>query len=282
MALLDRTLIVDGVRLACGDRGHGPPVVLIHGTPAHSFIWRNVAPAVEAAGFRVIVYDLLGYGASERPVFRDTAVPAQTELLCALLDELAIDRCAVVGHDIGGAIAQRLAVHHAQRVTRQVLVDTVSYDSWPSETWQAIIRDQLDRYAAMPADEFEAMLTRQLEMTVADPQHMTGEVLESYLAPHHGRLGRVSFFEHQVRTYDSAATEEIAPALRDLSVPTKIIWGAADRWQPLDYAHRLAGDIPGAQLAVVDEAGHFVTEDAPHQVTEELTRFLGHATLDGP
>lgn len=274
-ALLDRHRVVDGVRLACCDCGEGPPVVFVHGTPAHAWIWREVLPAVERAGHRVIAYDLLGYGASERPVARDTAVPAQAELLRALLDELGVDRCALVGHDLGGAIGQLLAVHHPERLTHLVLVDTVSYDSWPSETWQAIIRDHLDRYAAMPTDEFEALLTRQLRMTVADPQRMTGEVLEAYLAPHRSRLGQASFFEHQVRTYDSTPTERVAPALRELAVPTKIVWGADDRWQPVVYAHRLAADVPAAELTVVPDAGHFVTEDAPQRVADEIAGFLG-------
>lgn len=274
MELLDRSGVVDGVRLAYCDGGTGHPVVFVHGTPAHTVIWRNVLPAVQAAGYRTIAYDLLGYGASERPVARDTGVPAQAQLLTALLDHLDIGRCVLVGHDIGGAVGQLLAVDHPGRLTALVLIDSVSYDSWPSETWQTIIRDHLDAYATMPHDEFQALLTRQLEMTVVDPQHMTGEVLESYLAPHRSPLGQVSFFEHQVRTYESTPTQRVASRLSSLTVPTKIVWGAQDRWQPVSYAHRLAADIPDAQLAVVDGAGHFITEDAPQRVAEEITAFL--------
>lgn len=274
MELLDRADVVDGVRLAYCDRGEGPPVVFVHGTPAHAVIWRNVLPAVQAAGHRTVAYDLLGYGRSERPVSRDTSVPAQAELLVALLDHLGVDRCVLVGHDIGGAVGQLVAVDHPDRLAGLVLVDTVSYDSWPSETWQEIIRDHLDAYAAMPADEFEALLTRQLAMTVADPQRMTGEVLEVYLAPHRSRLGQASFFEHQVRTYDSAPTQRVASRLSTLALPTKVVWGARDRWQPVSYAHRLATDIPDAELALVQDAGHFVTEDAPERVTHEVTAFL--------
>ena len=103
MSFLDRNLLVDGVRLAYRDRGEGEPVVFVHGTPSWSHEWRHVVPAVEAAGHRVVTYDLLGFGDSERPLDRDTSVAAQTDLLIGLLDELGLERPSLITHDIGGA-----------------------------------------------------------------------------------------------------------------------------------------------------------------------------------
>jgi len=271
---LDQHVLVDGVRLAYRDRGEGEPVVFVHGTPSYSYEWRHVVPTVEAAGHRVITYDLLGYGASERPLGRDTSVGAQTELLVGLLDALGLQGASLVTHDIGGAIGQRIAVLHPQRVRRLVLIDSVSYDSWPSETWREIIRTRLDEHAAMPAEEFEDMLTRQLTMTVADGSRMTGDDLRAFLAPHRTALGRVSFFEHQVRHYDSRYTEELTGRLGEIAVPVRILWGQQDRWQPTSYAQRLAADIPHAELVVVPDAGHFLMEDDPARVTREVLDFL--------
>jgi pimeloyl-ACP methyl ester carboxylesterase len=251
---LDLTVVVDGVRIACRDRGAGEPVVFLHGTPSHSYIWRKVVPVIEAQGYRVIAYDLLGYGQSERPVDRDTSVAGQTVLLERLLDHFGIERFALVAHDIGGAIAQIFGTEQPERLEALILLDTVSYDSWPSETWRAIIGDHLDTYAAMAQDEFEAMVRRQLEMTVADPAHMAGETLEAYLAPHRGAIGRASFFEHQVRHYDSKYTERVVDRLDRLTMPVRILWGAEDRWQPPTYADRLASDIPGAELVIIADA----------------------------
>ncbi|WP_331448996.1 alpha/beta hydrolase [Streptomyces prasinus] len=274
MTLLTDSLVVDGVRLAHRDRGRGEPVIFIHGTPSHSYEWRDVVPHIEAAGFRTVTYDLLGYGRSERPVDRDTSVAAQTDLLGHLLDALCIDRATIVAHDIGGAIGQRFAVAHPERVRRLMLIDSVSYDSWPSPTWCRIIDEELDDLPGMSQDAFDALLTRQLGMTVADASHMTGDVLQAYLAPHRSAPGRVSFFEHQVRHYDSKYTEEIGDALRRLTMPVRILWGEEDRWQPLHYAERLRDDIPGAELVVVPGAGHFLMEDAPGRVVREIRDFL--------
>lgn len=274
--ILDRHLIVDGVRLAYRHTtGHtGETLVFLHGTPSHSHIWRDVIPALEAAGHGVLAYDLLGYGASERPLDRDTSVTAQVDLLAEVLAQLEVRHCTLIAHDIGGAVAQIITTRHPDRIDRLMLIDTVSYDSWPSSTWRRIIRDHLDDHAAMPQAAFEAMLTRQLTMTVADPARMTGETLDAYLAPHRTPLGRASFFEHQVRHYDSTPTEQVAPSLKTLPTPTRILWGAQDRWQPLHYARRLAEDIPNATLTVIPDAGHFLMEDAPARVTEEIQALL--------
>ncbi|MFI8308906.1 alpha/beta fold hydrolase [Streptomyces sp. NPDC085927] len=274
MTLLTDSLIVDGVRLAYRDRGRGEPVIFIHGTPSHSYEWREVVPHVEAAGFRTVTYDLLGYGLSERPVDRDTSVAAQTDLLEHLLDALGVDQADIVAHDIGGAIGQRFAVAHPERVRRLMIIDSVSYDSWPSSTWRKIIDEKLDGFPSMTQDAFDALLTRQLRMTVADESLMTGDVLQAYLAPHRSALGRVSFFEHQVRHYDSKYTEEISDRLGRLTMPVRIVWGEGDQWQPLHYAQRLSDHIPGAELVVVPGAGHFLMEDAPERVVREINDFL--------
>lgn len=256
-------------------------MVLVHGTPSYSYIWRNVAPAVAAAGHRAITYDLLGYGASERPADRDTSVTAQARLLPRLLDALGVERCTLVGHDIGGAVAQIAALRHPERVDRLMLIDTVSYDSWPSATWREIIDRHLGAYAAMPEREFLEMLRRQLDMTVAGPGGMDAEVMDAYLAPHRGPLGRASFFEHQVRHYDSAHTERLTPLLGGLAMPTRILWGGDDRWQPLSYARRLAADIPAAELRVVPGGGHFLPEDAAARVADEINELTRVAVVPG-
>lgn len=181
-SMLDSHILVDGVRIAYADTGgQGAPVVLIHGTPSHSYIWREVAPGLEGEGHRVLLFDLLGYGLSERPVDADTSVAAQARILRKLLDKLDMERVRIVGHDTGGAIAMIFAVDAPERVERLALIDTVSYDSWPSESWRRIIRERLSDYGTMPLEDFRRMMGRQLSMTVYDKRRMGGQVLEAYL-----------------------------------------------------------------------------------------------------
>ena len=277
MTLLPDPEIVHGHRIATGVHGDGPPVVLIHGTPSHSFIWRNVVPALTAAGYRVHLFDLLGFGCSERPrdPAVDTSVAAQGEVLAALMEVWELERPHLVAHDIGGAVALRLGGFQPEGGGSLTLLDTVSFDSWPSASWRRIIAHGLD--ALMRADDAEhrARLAAQLRMTVADPANMTGDVLAEYLAAVSGPVGQPSFFLHQVRHYDSRYTETITDRLADLGrLPVQLIWGASDSWQDPAYAHRLAAAIPDASLHMIDGAGHFVMEDKPQAVAAHIRAFL--------
>jgi len=273
-------VIIDRHRIAWGRHGDGEPLVLLHGTPAHSFIWRDVVPQLVKAGRCVYLFDMLGYGASERPLPADTSVAAQEALLVKLLDRWGLDKAAIIGHDIGGAVALRLAVHTPARMSSMMLVDSVSYDSWPSSTWRQIIEMTTDRSAPLTAEEFQGLMTRQLLMTVHDKERMSGAVLNAYLRPITGEIGQPAFFRHQVAHYDSRYTQEVMPFITNLKIPVGLIWGEEDAWQPLHWGRRLAVDLD-AELSVIPKAGHFAMEDAPTAVADAILTFLNKQKRDG-
>src|ERR687897_1203302 len=110
--VVDQDVVVNGVRIAYRDgQGDGRPVVLVPGTPSHSYIWREVIPPLESEGYRLLAFDLLGYGRSERPLDRDTSVAAQARILECMLDFWGVEQADIMAHDIGGATAMILAVH---------------------------------------------------------------------------------------------------------------------------------------------------------------------------
>ncbi len=272
-SLLNQQVIVDGHRIATGIHGTGHPLVLVHGTPAHAIIWRDLLPSLTAAGFRVHIYDLLGYGASERPLFADTSIAAQADLLIDLLDHWQLESAHVFGHDIGGALSLRAAFGHSRRFRSLTIADICSYDSWPSPSWRGI-RDNYHQYAVMDASQHEQTLAGQLKMAVFNKSRMSGELLQHYLAPIVGVVGQPAFYQHQIAHYDARYTEDFAQRLPELRLPVQILWGENDEWQPVSYAYRLQSDIPGARLQVIPQAGHFLMEDAPERVAQQLVTFI--------
>lgn len=281
--LVPDDLIVEGHRVAHGDHGasDGASVVLIHGTPSSSVIWREVVPQLAAVGHHVIVFDLLGYGVSERPADPrvDTSVSAQVDVVRAVLDAHGIESAHVVAHDIGGGIAQRLGILHPDRMRSLVLIDSVSFDSWPSERTQQQMRSGLEALIAAPSDDHRAHVREWLLSAVVDDAALVDGALNHYLDIVSGPVGQASFYQHQVAHYDPRHTAELTDRVPELGrLPVYLIWGERDSWQRIEWAYRLRDAIPGATLHVVPDAGHFVLEDAPDAVATELLRFLDAQT----
>ncbi|MFI5231757.1 MAG: alpha/beta fold hydrolase, partial [Gemmatimonadales bacterium] len=115
---------------AAGTRGAGEPVIFLHGFPASSQLWHSVVREM-AEGHRLVVTDLLGFGKSDRPGLAPLTAVAHAGRVRLLMDELGIANACVVGHGMGGAVAQALALDAPARVTRLCLVNSTAFDAWP-------------------------------------------------------------------------------------------------------------------------------------------------------
>lgn len=281
-SLAEQNLIIDGFRVAYGREGAGPPVVLIHGTPSSSYIWRNVAPKLVDAGFSVHLFDLLGYGLSERPYDQgvDTSVSAQVPILKALMAHWGLESAHIVAHDIGGAIAQRLSIFQPTMVKSLTLIDCVSFDSWPSNRTRKQMAAGLETLIKAPDAEHRAHFREWLLSAVHNKAQFASGALDVFLELISGPVGQSSLFQHQVAHYDHRHTSEIAPRLSELSnMPVQILWGENDAWQVVDWAHKLHAAIPGSALHVIPECGHFAMEDQPEKISRLVTSFVNkHAS----
>ncbi|KAF5560560.1 pisatin demethylase [Fusarium phyllophilum] len=269
--------LVQGCRVAYGVYGSGKPVVLIHGTPSSSLIWRNVVPELVKEGFKVHVFDLLGYGLSERPwnAAVDTSMTGQVLVLQDLLSLWGLEKTHVVAHDIGGGVAQRFAVFSPERVLSLTLIDVVSFDSYPSKRTKQQMQNGLEILMKEGNTEHRAHFKDWLLSAVKNPQKLEESVLDDYLNYISGPIGQPSLFEHQVRHYDPKHTMEVAPRLGELEkLPVQLIWGEDDMWQVTDWAHKLNKAIPRSSLTIVKDAGHFSLEDQPERIAELLLAFL--------
>jgi pimeloyl-ACP methyl ester carboxylesterase len=284
---------VGDARVAYRDSGTGPPVVFLHGCPFSSFVWRNVLPALAAAGHRCLAPDLLGLGDTETPTGADWSLPAQTAMVIGWLDVLGLDRIAVVGHDHGGAVAQLLAAQHPERINRLVLSNVEAYDNWPSSDERPFIgATQLPGLGRLVlwAWSHPTLLRWALAAghAVYDRSVLTDELARGYvranLSDPHKRAKTRRFLAGQIDPANNRATLDALDGLRRFHHPTLLLWGGNDPHFGPQWAERLAADIPGAErVEVLADAGHLLMEDRPHQVADLLTQFLtGPPPTPGP
>ncbi|WP_170412600.1 alpha/beta fold hydrolase [Ruegeria atlantica] len=272
----DHTLIKN-LRIAHGTHGEGVPVVLIHGTPSSSYIWRDVLPELVAAGYKIHLFDLAGFGLSERPWDRaiDTSVTGQVPILEGLLDLWGLKDAHIIAHDIGGAVAQRFALQTPQRVRSLTLIDIVSFDSWPSKRTRQQMQAGLETLINASDADHRAHFSEWLRSAVQNKQRLEDTSLSTYLEFISGPIGQSSLFQHQICHYSPHHTNDIAPRYGELAaLPVQLIWGADDAWQVVDWAYKLHTAIPGSELHVLEDCGHFAMEDQPEQISALLIDFL--------
>ena len=266
-AVLRRTVQVDGHDASyLTVQQAGPVVLLLHGT-YWSRVWLPVLARLADADFRPIAVDLPGLGRSDGELTLETAeVPALAAWVARFVDALEIDGpITVVGHDIGGAIAQHLLVATALDIKRFALVNSVTYDSWPVPG-VARFRDP----AVVATVTAEELLTaRRQAVTAALADAATEPLITEYLDPWNDARVRRSWMR-LAGAADSRFTLDLVPVLREAPVPKLLVWGEDDAFQTIAYAERFAAEIPNTRLVRIPDAGHIPMENAPDAVADAL------------
>ncbi|MEP7002405.1 MAG: alpha/beta hydrolase, partial [bacterium] len=263
----------DGARLyyyAAGTRGAGEPVVFLHGFPTSGHLWSDVV-AQMPAGHRLVVVDLLGYGRSDTPRDRPLTLHAHAERIVGLLDILGISSACIVGHDLGGGVAQELAVHWPERVSRLALINSVAFGGWPTRDVR-IARVILPLVRHLPTNWLLPIVRADLERGYYDAIHATHSI-DKYQRPFNSDEGRKVFLDH-LAALDARETEALAARLPDVVMPTAIIWGSHDPFLPLSVGRRLAKTIPNATIDILSGARHFTPEEEPREVAEIVGALL--------
>ena len=270
---------VAGSRLyyyAAGTRGAGEPVVFLHGFPASSHLWHGVVRelAVSAPGHRLVVVDLLGFGRSDRPLDAELTAVAHAGRVRALMDELQIDAACLVGHGMGGGVAQAVACAWPERVTRLCLIDSVAFEAWPRRA------ARLSRWLSSAAPLGRA-LGAPLLASLAHGSLLAGYAaaetgrrsLDHYLHAFTNHLG-VDALVAQLRAMRDPTVSALGPQLAGLRRPTAIVWGRLDPFIDVSVGERLRDAIPGATLEVIPDARHYTPEDSPERVARAIGELL--------
>jgi haloalkane dehalogenase len=263
---------LDELRLAHLDEGDGPPVLLFHGEPTWSFLWRKVIPPLVQAGYRTIAPDLPGFGRSDKPIDPDWySYDRHTQTMAALLEDLDVRDATLVVHDWGGPIGLRLAVEQPSRISRIVILDTGLFTGHQpmSDNWLAF-RDFVERTEDLPV----GLLVRRACHT--DPGD---EVIAAYDAPFPNlasKAGARAFPLILPLSPDmpgAQAGQRVLDAMRSDSRPKLFLWADSDPVLPLSVGERFASAL-GGQLEVVEQAGHFLQEDAGERIGRRIADWL--------
>lgn len=249
--------------------GDGPPVVLTHGTPSRSVLWRNVVPVL-ADRFAVYAFDLLGFGQSERSADQRLSIRVHGRVLAELVRIWDLDTPALVGHDIGGAAVLRAHLLEETAASHLALINAVVLQPWITPTTRHL-QAHLDVYRTMPTHIFREVTAAHLRTATYRP--MKPAVFAAYFEQWEGERGHQLWIRN-VRGFDERDTAEFEPLLDRVIVPTRIIWGEHDAWLDPHISTEIQQRLPAADCVLIPDAGHFSPEDQPIQVAQALADFL--------
>jgi pimeloyl-ACP methyl ester carboxylesterase len=270
---LRRRLTLSGGEIAYDVLGYGQPLILVHGTPTRSYIWRDVAMRL-ADRFTVYVFDLLGFGQSERREGLDVSISAQSRLLAELIEAWELEAPSLAGHDIGGAIALRTHLLEHVPFGCIALIDSVVLRPWITPTTRHV-KAHLDVYGTMPVRAFEAIVASHLRTATHRP--LDEHAFATYLEGWKREFGQKLYLQKDAQL-DEQDTAELEPLLRSISVPVRIVWGEQDAWLAPALAERLHETIPNSDLVLLPETGHLAMEDSPKEVAEALFDFFSRCS----
>jgi pimeloyl-ACP methyl ester carboxylesterase len=276
-----RTVSIEGVNVFYREAGRAdaPAIVLLHGFPSSSHMYRNLIPAL-ADRYRVIAPDYPGFGHSDMPdrtKFR-YGFARFAEITDTLLTRLGVDRYALYVMDYGAPVGYRLALKHPERVTALVIQNGNAYEEGLREFWKPI-----KAYWASGQPAQREVLRAGTTLAATRSQYLDGVADASRVDPSawlhdQALLDRPGNVEIQLDLfYDYRTNAELYPQFqkffRDRQPPTLIVWGKNDVIFPAEGARAYLKDLPRAELHLLD-TGHFALEDKGQEIARLMNDFL--------
>ena len=263
------------VRTFAGDiayirKGQGPPVLLLHGIPSSSYLWRDVIDPLSTT-FDVLAPDLLGYGDSDKRLDADLSIAAQARYMVAFMETLGVHQAAVIGHDIGGGVAQLMAVDEPQRVARLILIDSAVDNNWPVPVIARLKEPAWDQI--MVNIDMRKGLREGLETGIVTAGRVTDEVVDEWTRPFQDLGGRRAYLR-AARALNNRDLISRSNHIEEIETPTLILWGANDAFLEPRWAETLQRKFRNSSVEIIDPGGHFLPLDRPDAVVEAVTRFL--------
>lgn len=257
------------------DVGAGPAVVLVHGTPTWSYLYRHLI-RVLAASYRVVALDHLGFGRSAKPRNADYRLAAHAARFSRLVDRLGLQDMVLGVHDFGGPIALAHAIERPENVRGLVLFNTWlwSLEGTPAERASRLLGGVLGRVLYTRLNFSPRVL---LKASFGDRSKLTKEAHAAYLEPFGSPAERLAPWVLARELTGSGAWYDGLWQRRDriADKPSLLLWGMKDPAFGPDFLERWKGTLRNARAVELPDAGHFAQEEAPDDVAREVAGFLG-------
>jgi pimeloyl-ACP methyl ester carboxylesterase len=262
-------ITIGGLRIAYRRVGDGEPIILIHGITTSSFIWRNIQPVL-SKNYDTIAVDLLGCGLSSKDLSTDYSIKNQASIIAELIQMLELGKVHIVGHDIGGGIAQIMAIKFPHLIEDMILINTIGYNYWPVQPITTM-RTPIFRQLAMMSLDM-GMLQKLIRKGLYKKESYTEEFRSLVWEEMANKKRRKSFL-HFAKCLNNQHLMEIASELKKIKFPVLIVRGEGDLYLNSIISSRLAEDIPTSEILRIRTAGHFIQEDEPELLSEKISEF---------
>lgn len=261
-----------GIHLHYVEAGKGTPVLLLHGWPTSSYLWRNVIPEIAKTN-RVIALDLPGFGQSEKPLDASYSFRFHAEVLDKFLDAVGVEKMGLAVHDLGGPVGLYWATHNRERIRRLALLNTLVYPEMSWAVMMFVVACRLPVASQWISSPRGIKLT--MRLGVKNKAVIQGEALSAYLAPYRSRVARKALLKAAYGLHPNGF-KVINDRLAGLRCPVRVVYGKNDRILP-DVAKTMARvkrDLPQAEVTALEGCGHFLQEDQPQEVGRLLAEFF--------
>ncbi|HEY8678193.1 MAG TPA: alpha/beta fold hydrolase [Candidatus Dormibacteraeota bacterium] len=263
------------IRTFAGDiaylrKGQGPAILLLHGIPTSSYLWRDVIDPL-AATFDVMAPDLLGFGDSDKRLDADLSIAAQARYMVAFMESIGVHQAAVIGHDIGGGVAQLMAVDEPDRVARLILIDSIVDNNWPIPDIARLKEPAWDQI--MVDLDLRKGFRKGLQDGMTSQDRVTDDLVNEFARPFSDQGSRRAYLR-AARALNNRDLVSRSRHIQDIETPTLVLWGADDKFLEPRWGEVLARKLRDARLQIIDPGGHFLPLDRPDAVVESITNFL--------
>ncbi len=269
-----QTVTTASGEIAYTEWGTGPAAVFVHGVGTSGVLWRHVIEQLSDTT-RCIAVDLPGHGGS--PAREDPSVQAMAQAVIDMCAVLGLEQVDLVGNDTGGAVAQLVAVQRPDALRSFALTNCDTEGNFPPESFaptvQAAQRGQLAALLTVLAADPATASASPLGAGYEYPAKVAPDVWPAYLQPIGGDMERARNFERVIAAIEPGQLKGVSDRLRELRVPTLLVWGTADEFFGMAEAYRLRDLIPGArEVAEIPGGKLFFPEEHPDELAAHLRR----------